>query len=249
MKTVELSLTEPETNRTFPVIVYLPENTNAEPFPTVIFGDGFQEQESLKGGSDFSCKNYTFLAKFFTDRGYAFVSVQFEIPGDKDTLQGLDCTNRSMYEARKHLYIKDEKILLFVLESLQNFQPKLNLNKVMVAGHSNGGDVAQYFTNLHPELVWKAIIFDGRRCPIAESLNAKLLRFEAFDTSTDAGVFPDEGSREHAKRENVEWVVVKPKEAWHRSYTDRIENPKDDLYNPALKERIYKIIDWFLNEF
>ncbi len=249
MRTIELNLTEPETNRTFPVMIYLPEHTSEAELPTVIFGNGFQEQERFKSGSDFYCKSYTFIAKFFTDKGYAFISVQFEIPGDADTLQNLDCTNRSMYEARKHLYIKDEKILLFVLESLKSFEPKLNLNKVIVSGHSNGGDVAQYFTNLHPDLVSRAIIFDGRRCHIAENLNAKLLRFEAFETSTDAGVFPDEGSREHVKRANIEWVIVKPKDAWHRSYTDRIDNPKDDLYNPALKHRIYKIIDWFLNEF
>lgn len=246
MQTTQLSMTD-QNHRTFPVMVYLPDNYDPkQKLKTVVFGNGFQEQERFQRGLDFYCKNYTYLAKFFTDKGYAFVSLQFEILGDSDTLEGFDLTRQTQVQARTHLWVKDEKIILFVLEELKKSDFNLDLDKFIIGGHSNGGDVAKYFTNHYPERVTHAIILDGRRCPIADNLKAKFLMFEAEDTSTDIGVLPSEGSPEHHRRENVEWVIVKPRGAVHRSYTDKIDN---ELYNPEVKQKIYSAIEWFLENF
>ncbi len=47
-------------------------------------------------------KQNTYLAKFFTDCGYAFISIQHDIVGDKDGLETLD-PNAVQAIARKHL--------------------------------------------------------------------------------------------------------------------------------------------------
>jgi predicted peptidase len=250
MQTQEITLHDQSTNRKFPVMIYLPDNFDKKnKLKTVIFGNGFQEQERFKNGLDFYCKNYTYLAKFFTKKGYAFISLQFEIPGDSDSLENLDLSNQTQAEARKHLWVKDEKIIFFVLEELKKLNLNLDLNKFIISGHSNGADVAKYFTNNHPEMISYAIIFDGRRCTIKQRIKAKFLIFEALDTAPDIGIFPDEGTVDNPKRENIEWVVVKPKNAFHRSYTDKIDNKNEELYNPELKQKIYNTIEWFLNNF
>lgn len=252
MQCQKLNLFDPSTERRFPILIYLPDNAqlHKEKFKTVIFGNGFQDQESLKTSGKFHCENYTYLAEFFTKRNYAFVSIQFEIEGDADSLDNLDLTNKTQAEARNHLWVKDEKIVLFVLDELKNMDLNLDLEKFIIGGHSNGGDVAKYFTNHHPHMVSCAIILDGRRCPIKENIDAKFLMFEAEDTSTDIGVLPSEGTSDHNQRKHMEWVIVKPKGSFHLSYTNRItKKDETQYYNPRLLSKIYSVIGWFLDEF
>ncbi len=63
--------------------------------------------------------------------------------------------------------------------------------------------------------------------------------FEAGDSSTDIGVIPDEGAKENPKRMDLEWVIIKPKEAVHISYCG-------DLISEELKVKVYKGLDFFL---
>jgi hypothetical protein len=90
-------------------------------------------------------------------------------------------------------------------------------------------------------MISHAIIFDGRRCPIKPGAKQKLLIFEATDTSIEIGVTPDEGTQDNPKRINLEWVIIKPQDAFHNSY-------RGDMITDKLKTKIFKAIDFFLNE-
>ena len=61
-----------------------------------------------------------------------------------------------------------------------------------------------------------------------------------FIPSTDIVVIPDEGTQDHPKRINLEWIIIKPQDAFHTSY-------RGDLITDALKEKVLKAIEYFLN--
>ena len=53
-------------------------------------------------------------------------------------------------------------------------------------------------------------------------------------------LLPDEGTQDNPKRANLEWIIIKSKDAFHISY-------RGDLITEALKEKVLKAIEYFLN--
>ncbi len=245
MITKEFDFFDSTRNRKVPVIVYLPKNIT-DNIQTIIYNPGYgggQEAfaEYDNGIRTWPYKNNTYLARFFTEKSYAFISIQHDIIGDEDGLETLD-PKAIQAIARRHLWERGVENVLFAITELKKQNLGLNLEKFILGGHSNGGDISKYFANLYADKVSHLIICDGRRCPISPDANLKMLMFEANDTSTDAGVIPDEGTQENPKRINLEWVIVKPKNALHQSYDD-------DGQEVDVKQQVCRTIEWFLSCF
>jgi len=239
MKILDITFFDPSRSRDIPICMYLPDDTVGK-LPAVIFNSGYLSQANLASSDIPSAyKNYTYLAEFFISKNYVFISIQHDILGDNDGLETID-PRAPQHEAREHLWIRGVENILFVIEKLQQKFSQLALEKFIIAGHSNGGDMAKYFANLHNEKIFSVIALDARRCRIATSVPIKLLMFEAWDTSTDIGVIPDEGTPENPKRINLEYVIVKPKNALHMSYTD--EHITEDI-----RKAVFSCIEWFLD--
>jgi pimeloyl-ACP methyl ester carboxylesterase len=229
-------------NRQIPTLVYLPTIPTAN-IKTVIYAPGYEGQQELaqadREGYKWPYKNHHYLAEFFTNRGYAFVTIQHDMLGDNDGLETLD-PKALQAIARGHLWERGVENTLFVIAELKKQQPALSLDKFIIGGHSNGGDIAKYFANNHPQLISHVIVCDGRRCPIATNIDIKILMFEASDTSTDLGVIPSEGTRASPQRFNAEWMIIKPKDSLHVSYCDDGEQ--------VIKNYVCRAIDWFLEK-
>lgn len=184
-------------------------------------------------------KCYTYLAKYFTKKGYAFITIQNDILGDDDGLETLD-PKAIQDEARRHLYMRGESNILFVIKSLKRIKNiSLKLNKLIFSGHSNGGDIVKYFANNHPKLTQNLILFDARRAKLKLKTKLHVLMFEADDTTTDLEVIPNPMQKDNSMRSNLDLIIVKPSGALHESYTDQC------IYN-KLKNEIFNTIDWFL---
>ena len=241
----EFDILDISRNRQIPVAVYLPEGELLN-IPVVIHSPGYGggQQKFIKysqGIGNWPYKDNTYLAEFFTNRGYAFISIQHDIVGDADGLETLD-SNAVQAIARKHLWERGMVNIFFCIEELKKQNMSLNFEKFIISGHSNGGDISKYFANHHPELVSYVIVLDGRRCPISPNANLKLLMFEANDTTTDEGVIPGKGDPKPGERANLEWVIVKPRNALHQSYCDSGEQVD-------VREHTCKAIQWFLDNF
>ena len=89
------------------------------------------------------------------------------------------------------------------------------------------------------------ISLDGRRCPIKPNSKLKLLIFEANDTSADDGVIPKECTQEYPQRNNLEWIIIKPKNAVHKSCRDNHCDAKDD--DIEIQKQVCKAIEWYLS--
>lgn len=240
MKTLHFDFYDESRKRLIPVSVYLPEKAS-NPLPTIVFGPGYQglegltEEELLKS---YKCKQYTYLAEYFTEKGYAFVSIQHDVFGDVDGLEKVD-PNAIQDEARRHLYIRGEANILFALAQLEQQNLSLRLDNLILSGHSNGGDIAKYFANQHPELVNCVILFDARRARLRPVSPLSVLMFEADDTTTDTGVIAEPIQENNAMRANLDLTVIKPMGALHASYID------GEITEP-LKKKVYAALDWFL---
>ena len=101
--------------------------------------------------------------------------------------------------------------------------------------------IAKYNKIMQASLISCLILFDARRFFIKPRVNLKILMFEAYDTSTDLGVIPDEGTQNNPKRENLEWIIIKPKNATHKGY-------REPHIKPNVKNVIFSAIKWFMNE-
>jgi len=238
MQVIELNLRDESRKRDVPVCIYIPKNNKVENI--VIFGPGYQGQEDL-AKEEMVYKKYKYLAKFFTQRNFAFISIQHDILGDKDGLESID-TKLPQYQARKHLYERGQENINYVLEELGKRYPSFNLNRFIIAGHSNGGDIAKFYACNYPEKISHIIALDSRRALIEGNKNLKILMFEAEDTTTDTGVIPDPTFKNNARRIGLEWVIIKPREAKHISYSDTYIN--DDI-----KKIVCNSIGWFLDNF
>lgn len=232
MQIIELNLFDNFRNRSVPTLIYMPDKFEGI-LPVVIFGPGYNNIDPVY-------KNYSFLANYFVDKGYGFITIQHDLAEDGDGLETID-PKAVQHEAREHLYKRGVENIQFVIKELKAKQLKLNLQKFIIAGHSNGGDIAKYFTGLYSEQISNIILFDARRCRLKTNSFVRMLMFEADDTSTDLGVIPDEGTKENPKRLNFEWIIIKPKGALHTSYMD------NDITD-ELKKKIFKALEFFLNE-
>lgn len=240
MQITELNLIDSTRTRSIPVLVYTPNNAQGI-LPIVIFSPGYQDQAELKEVETIlAYKKWAYLAEYFTNKGYAFISIQHDMLGDNDGLETID-PKLLQAEARKHLWVRGEQNILFVIKELRKQFSNFNLDNFIIAGHSNGADMAKFFSNKYENNISHVISFDGRRCPIAPFTKQKILMFEALDTSTDIGVIPDEGTKDNPKRTNLEWIIIKPKGAMHVGYQGyNITEP--------LKQSVFKAIEFFLNE-
>lgn len=222
--------------RKVPIIVYLPTTHSAQ-LPVVIFNPGYQGQEELLT-EKLVYSNYCYLAEYFTNKHYAFITIQHDILGDDDGLETID-PDAIQDSARKHLYIRGEENILFVLKELRNKKIPIPLDKFIIGGHSNGGDIAKYFINNNPYLVNALVLLDARRAFLRPQHPVKVLMFEADDTTTDDEVIalPIQGNND--MRSNTDLIIVKPQHALHQSYSD-------DYITSSLKARIYRCLDMFL---
>ena len=63
------------------------------------------------------------------------------------------------------MYEKGEANILFVLQQLKKLQPNADYDHLTLVGHSNGGDIAMYFAQQHPDLVSKVVTLDNCASP------------------------------------------------------------------------------------
>ena len=132
---------------------------------------------------------YSFLANALAANGYFVVSIQHDLKSDPPLAQ-----TGNLFERRKPLWERGSTNILYVIKELNRINPSLNLSKVTLIGHSNGGDIAMLFARNHPQFVKKIISLDSLRMPFPRTGLAPILSLRGNDTKADEGVLPPEES-------------------------------------------------------
>ncbi|MGX5816682.1 alpha/beta hydrolase family protein [Chitinophaga lutea] len=175
--------------------------------------------------------DHNFIAEHLVKKGYLVVSIQHEITGDPDmppTGAG------SVYEARFPFWQRGADNIVFVLKALQQRYPAaIDFKKVVLIGHSNGGDMSMLFARQHPAAVRAVISLDNRRMPFPRTARPRIFSIRSSDQPADSGVIPvpSEIGRYGMK------VVKLP---------DTIHNDMSDVATPAQQAEMLRYIDDFL---
>ncbi len=210
-------------NRILPVTVYVSRSplkeTKSHPLPVVIINHGYGVKNT----------EYSFLAKLLAARGYYVASIQHDLKTDPPLARTGD-----LFVRRKPLWKRGVLNILFVMHALHRVEPNLDLNKVILIGHSNGGDIAMLFAKEHPQLVQKLISLDSLRMPFPLSGSSPILSLRANDTQADKGVLPDKMKAKHLGIE-----IIKLENAKHIDLCDRGSR--------ETQQKINQLIAQFLN--
>ena len=184
----------------------------------------------ISNGNTVKNTEYSFLANVFAARGYLVASVQQDVPTDPPLVTRVGLP----YVGRRKVYEKGEANILFVVQQLKSLQPNANYDHLTLVGHSNGGDIAMYFAQQHPELVSKVVTLDNLRVPFVLSDKLKILSFRSRDPNfkTDPGVLP---TPQQAKADGIDIVQTQFQHTW-----------MSDRGPDSAKERIQATLDEFL---
>lgn len=173
LESKKLDMFDESRGRNIPVVVYQGETTNKH---VVIISHGYGSKNT----------EYSFIADSLAARGYFVASIQHDLETDKPLP-----TTGNLFDRRKPLWEHGAQNILFVISELKKLEPQLDLSKVILIGHSNGGDMSMMFATLHPEIVSKIISLDSRRYPFPRNPKLEILRFGASDDEPDKGVVPE----------------------------------------------------------
>ena len=215
-----LNLFDKSRNRPVPVALYLPVTSKKiSRQKIIIINHGYNR--NVLGAN----KAYSYLATKLAAEGYFVASIQHELPTD-DTipLTGIAQVVRRPFWERGVENIK------FVIGELKKKYPGLDYKRLVLQGHSNGGDMVMLFAQKYPDEVDKVISFDNRRMPLPRVSQPKIYTVRSSDQPADEGVLPTEDEQ---KEYGI--TVIRQNDIVHN-------NMDDDATGPQRKE----LIDWVM---
>jgi hypothetical protein len=184
----------------------------------------------LSAGYGIPHSKYTFLSKQLNQRGYLVIAIAHELSSDPALSVSGD-----LYETRSENWSRGAKTLDFLKGKLSKRFIKYDFEKLMLIGHSNGGDISAWLGNEGKAYIQKIITLDHRRVPLPRNNDLQILSIRASDFPADIGVLPSE-----IEQEKYRSCIVNIPKARHNDIAD---------FGPVwLKERINVLIDNYLNE-
>jgi dienelactone hydrolase len=179
-----LKLFDVERQRAIPLDLYLPAQASrcGRPrlCPVLFFSAGY----------GIGIGQYAFVADAVNALGYLMVSVGQELPGDAPIASRGD-----LFKLRSPNWARGAQNIRYAQAALRRQYPQYDWAHPVLAGHSNGGDIAAWLARESPHFASAVITLDNRRAPLPKDGAPKLLSIRASDFAADPGVLPNAGER------------------------------------------------------
>ncbi|CAH9063978.1 hypothetical protein PSECIP111854_03333 [Pseudoalteromonas sp. CIP111854] len=168
---------------------------------------------------------YQFISNKLNELGYLSVAIGHELPSDPPlSISG------NLFETRQENWQRGAKTVQVVREHLAKRYPNYDFNKLMLLGHSNGGDISSLLASQGVTFISDIITLDHRRVPLPRAKNIRVLSIRASDFAADLGVLPTE-----QEQKSQGSCVVKIAQSKHNDMSD---------YGPDwLKSRITLLVE------
>lgn len=171
VETANLDLFDRERGRAVPVVLYAPVGTASRgrkrsKLRLAVISHGY-------GGKN---TDYSFIAANLVAHGYLVASIHHQLPADEPLP-----TSGNPYEVRMPNWQRGVGNILFVISQLKTLRPELDVEDLLLVGHSNGGDASMLFAREHPRLVRKVISLDNRRMPFPRMKRPRILSIRSSD--------------------------------------------------------------------
>src|SRR5260370_24420751 len=143
----------------------------------------------LNHGNTVKNTEYSFLANIFAARGYLALSPQHDLPTDPPMVT----QPGELYVGRLPQILRGVANIHFAVNEMKKVQPNADYHKLLIVGHSMGGDITMYFAKQYPDEIKKVVTLDNLRVPFLTDGKFKILSFRYKDPQfkTDPGVLPD----------------------------------------------------------
>ncbi|MFC5460450.1 alpha/beta hydrolase [Massilia niabensis] len=216
-----LLLAMPMAMAAVPVDIHPPANiqacTHAKPCPVAILSPGYG-----LSGSD-----YSFVTNHLNKMGYLVVALH-------DSAGGviLDRNAPVSPQVQAMARVASRSISTLIGEVAVRY-PQFDWQRLLLIGHSLGGDSSAQFAADNPNRVSGLISLDSRRVALPRSAGIQVLTIRASDTTADPGVLPNE-----EERSRYSTCVVRIEGSRH--------NDMQDGGSEQLKARITSAIGTFL---
>jgi hypothetical protein len=144
----------------------------------------------LNHGNTVKNTEYSFIANIFAARGYLTISPQHDLPTDPPMVTKVG----EPYVGRLPQIERGVANIHFAINQMKKVQPNADYEKVVMVGHSMGGDISMYFAKEYPDEVKKVVTLDNLRVPFITDGRFKILSFRSKDPvfKPDPGVVPDD---------------------------------------------------------
>lgn len=210
-----IDLVDKTRHRNVPILIYSNKKFNKIGKQIVIINHGYRIKNS----------EYSFIARRLAAKGYTVISIQHDLKDDPALP-----TTGSLYQRRKPLWERGVHNILFVLTEMKLIELN-NSGKIILIGHSNGGDISMLFVNKYPQFVSHIISLDSLRMPFPKNNNIKVLTLRAIDTKADDSVLPNKNEQ---KKFGIQVITLK--NARHIHLCDRgPTNIKNEIVKDILK--------------
>jgi hypothetical protein len=186
----------------------------------------------INHGNTVKNTEYSFLANLLALRSYLVLSVQHDLATDTPLVTKVG----ELYVGRLPVYERGVANILFAVDEMKKRMAYADYDKLMLLGHSNGGDISLFFAKNHPDMVQRVVTLDNLRVPFLTSEKFKILSFRSEDSKfiPDAGVVPND---EECERMGIELVKT------GAQHTDMSDRGPDQL-----KAKIQNMLDLFLSD-
>ncbi|MEJ6476935.1 alpha/beta hydrolase [Pseudoalteromonas piscicida] len=183
--TVATTIEDTERDRDIPIKLYQPKNTShcttSTPCAVAMLSAGYGVPHT----------DYQFLAATLTQAGYLVIAVGHELPSDPPlSVKG------NLYETRAENWQRGADTLIFVRDHYKSKLAGFDFDKVLLIGHSNGGDISAWLINHGAQFANHIITLDHRRVPLPLSTKVNVLSIRASDFAADPGVLPTEAQQQ-----------------------------------------------------
>jgi len=170
---------------------------------------------------------YEFLATTFSELGYMVVAIGHELPSDPPLSVSGD-----LFQTRSENWIRGAETLKVVRNAFRTNYLTYDFDNLILAGHSNGGDISAWLLRESPFFVKQIITLDHRRVPLPRTRDVKVLSIRASDFEADNNVLP-------TLTEQTEYGSC------ITNIANSKHNDMSDFGPTALKSKIQKVIrDW-----
>jgi pimeloyl-ACP methyl ester carboxylesterase len=105
--------------------------------------------------------------------------------------------------------------ILFVINAIKKTFPNRQFEKIVLIGHSNGGDMTALFPQKYPGVVQKIITLDNRRMALPVSASPEVYSLRSSDQPADPGVLPGDAEQ---RRFNI--TIIKLAHTTHNEMDD-----------------------------
>lgn len=176
----EVSVPDARRDRHIPAVVYHPDTVRQKPRPMLVIvshGYGANAPDSYR--------RYEYLSRALARAGHVVVSVQHELPGD--SLLPLEGQPRVV---RLSNWERGCDNLDAVLTWADSAFGDVKKYRVVLVGHSNGGDISALYAQKYPKRVYSLVTLDNRRMPLPRVAGLRVLTIRSSDAAADPGVLP-----------------------------------------------------------